>query len=150
MQRIRNRVVLIAMIMTIALSMLLCACGDVKVQVRLVKNDEKLVMIEALATGGSLEDALNELKTKGELDYVGSQSEYGCYLISINGYVPDAAEHEFWAIYTSLTEYDGVTYSNEEFGTYDYAGETYVSAAYGISGMPLVSGYVYILAVTTY
>ena len=73
-------------------------------------------MIEALATGGSLEDALNELKTKGELDYVGSQSEYGCYLISINGYVPDAAEHEFWAIYTSLTEYDGVTYSNEESG----------------------------------
>lgn len=110
----------------------------------------KLAVIEASATRGSLEEAMTVLKEAGELTYEGSDSEYGFYLTSVNGYTPDADSNEYWAVYTTLGEYDGVEYSNSEYGTYDYGGKTLASASYGVSGLPLVEGELYVLVVESY
>lgn len=134
----------------VALSMLLSACGDGDAKAKLLKSDEQLIVIEAIATGGSLEDALKELKSDGKIDYESSTSEYGAFLNSINGYVPDASKNEFCAIYTTLGEYEGVSYSNVEFGVYEYDGKTCASASYGISGIPLVDGEIYVITISTY
>lgn len=150
MQKSKNKIAFIVAVVMVALSMLLSACGDRDVKVKLLKNDEKLVVIEAIDTGGSLEDALKELKADGKLEYDGSTSEYGFYLNSINGYVPDASKNEFWAIYTTLGEYEDVSYSSVEFGVYEYNGKICASASYGISGMPLVEGEIYVLTISTY
>ena len=116
----------------------------------LLENTEKLVVIKASKTGGSVEDALKAYKEAGELEYEGDTGDYGFYLISVNGYVPDAQKNEFWALYTTLGEYEGVTYSDTEFGEYEYNGTVCASASYGISGMPLVEGELYILTVSSY
>lgn len=150
MQKIKNKVAFIAMVVMVALSMLLSACGDGDAKAKLLKSDEQLIVIEAIATGGSLEDALKELKSDGKIDYESSTSEYGAFLNSINGYVPDASKNEFCAIYTTLGEYEGVSYSNVEFGVYEYDGKTCASASYGISGIPLVDGEIYVITISTY
>lgn len=150
MQKTKSKVALIVAVVMMALSTILSACGDGNAKAKLLKSDEKLIVIEAIATGGSIEDALKELKSDGEIDYEGSTSEFGFYLNSINGYVPDVSKNEFWAIYTTLGEYEGVSYSNVEFGVYEYDGKECASASYGISGMPLVEGEIYIIAISTY
>ena len=115
-----------------------------------LEGSDKRVVIEANSTGGSLEEAMSQLKEEGTLTYEGSESEYGFYLTSVNGYTPDAENNEYWAIYTTLGEYDGVEYSNSEYGTYDYDGKTCASASYGISGIPMVAGEIYVLVVESY
>lgn len=150
MKRTKNAVAYFVAVVMVAVSMLLSACGDGDAKVKLIKNNEKLVVIEAIASGGSLEDALKELKDDGKLDYEGSTGEYGFYLTSINGYTPDASKNEFWAIYTTLGEHEGVSYSNAEYGVYEYDGKMCASASYGVSGMPLLDGEIYILAISAY
>ena len=115
-----------------------------------LEGSDKLVVIEANATGGSLEEAMSALKEAGELTYEGSESEYGFYLTSVNGYTPDAENNEYWAVYTTLGEYEGVEYSNSEYGTYDYNGKSCTSASYGISGLPMVEKEIYVLVVESY
>ena len=111
---------------------------------------DKQVVIKASSTGGSLEDTMSSFKKMGILSYEGSESEYGFYLTSVNGYTPDAENNEYWAIYTTLSEYEGVEYSNSEYGTYDYEGKTCASASYGVSGIPMVEGEIYIITIATY
>lgn len=127
-----------------------CSNGSNVDAVKLLESPEKLVAIEATKTGGSLEDALKSLKKAGELEYEGSTGDFGFYLTSVNGYIPDASKNEFWAVYSTLGEYEGVSYSSVEYGTYDYKGTVCASASYGISGMPLVEGEIYIITISTY
>lgn len=115
-----------------------------------LESSDKLLVIEASAAGGSLEEAMSALKEAGKLTYEGSEGDYGFYLASVNGYTPDESANEYWAIYTTLGEYEGVEYSNSEYGTYDYGGKTLASASYGVSGIPMVEGEIYVLAVETY
>ncbi|MBS5842964.1 MAG: hypothetical protein KIC77_05720 [Clostridiales bacterium] len=116
----------------------------------ILENMENLVVIEATKTDGSLEDALKSLKENGELEYEGSTGDYGFYLTSVNGYIPDVQKNEYWALYSTLGEYEGVTYSDTEFGQYEYNGKICAAASYGVSGMPLVEGELYVLAVSSY
>lgn len=115
-----------------------------------LESSDKLVVIEAAETGGSLEEAMAALSKAGKLTYDGSEGDYGFYLNSVNGYAPDAESSEYWAVYTTLGEYEGVPYSSTEYGTYDYSGKTCASASYGISGLPMVEGEIYVLVVETY
>ena len=116
----------------------------------ILESSDKLVVIKASAAGGSLEEAMAALKTAGKLTYDGSESEYGFYLTSVNGYTPDDSANEYWAVYTTLGDYEGVSYSNSEYGTYEYDGKTLSSASYGVSGLPMVEGEIYVLVVETY
>ena len=108
------------------------------------------VVIKANTTEGSLEDALNALKDSNALDYTGSQSEYGLFIESVNGKAADAAKNEYWAVYTTLTEIDGVSYSSAEYGTYDYDGTECASASFGASGLPMVEGELYAVVLAAY
>lgn len=126
------------------------ACTDNDADVALLESSETLVVIQAEATSGSMQDAMAKLKEAGQITYEGSESEYGFYLTSVNGYTPDASKNEFWAVYTTLGEYEGVSYSSAEYGTYNYKGTSCASASYGISGLPMVEGYLYILTISTY
>ena len=108
------------------------------------------VVIKANTTEGSLEDALNALKDSNALDFTGSQSEYGLYIESVNGKTADATKNEYWAVYTTLTEIDGVSYSSAEYGTYDYDGTQCASASFGASGLPMVEGNLYAVVLATY
>lgn len=144
---------IISILLAIFLVVTFTACtGDTEPSAvaAVLEGSDKLVVIEANATGGSLEEAMSALKTAGKLTYEGSEGDYGFYLVSVNDYIPDAENNEYWAIYTTLGEYEGVEYSNSEYGTYDYNGKTCSSASYGISGIPMVAGEIYILAVESY
>ena len=139
----------VAAIMAFA-GLIFSACTDNGTDVTLLESGETLVVIQAKTTNGSLQDAMAKFKEEGKLTYEGTESEYGFYLTSINGYTPDASKNEFWAVYTTLGEYEGVSYSSAEYGTYNYKGNSCASASYGISGLPIVEGYLYILTISTY
>lgn len=142
-----------SILLAIFLVVTFTACtGDTEAPAAAVvlEGSDKLVVIEANATGGSLEEAMSALKAAGTLTYEGSEGDYGFYLTSVNDYTPDAENNEYWAIYTTLGEYEGVEYSNSEYGTYDYNGKTCASASYGISGIPMVEGEIYIITIATY
>ena len=141
--------ILCAAVLALA-SFALFGCGEEKGKVTLLEKSEKFVVIEANETSGSLYDGLTYLKENGELDFESTGSGEMLFLTSVNGYAADGAKNEFWGIYTSLTELDGVTYSTAEFGTYTYSGTAYYSASYGCTGLPLVEGEVYILAISTF
>ena len=128
----------------------LSACGNNDADATLLESSETLVVIQANTTNGSMQDAMAKFKEEGKLTYEGSESEYGFYLTSVNGYTPDASKNEFWAVYTTLGEYGGVSYSSAEYGTYDYKDTSCASASYGITGLPMVEGYLYILTISTY
>ena len=152
MKKTRGIAVLIVAAIMALTTIVFAACGSKTTQdgVSLLESRNRLVVIEATKTGGSLEDALKIFKEAGELDYSGSISEFGLYLTSVNGYEANASANEYWAIYSTLGEYGGVTYSNPEYGTYEYNGISCASASYGISGMPLVEGELYIITIATY
>ena len=116
----------------------------------LVFTAEDAVVIKANTTEGSLEDALNVLKDSNALDFTGSQSEYGLYIESVNGRTADADKNEYWAVYTTLTELDGVSYSSAEYSTYDYDGTQCASASFGASGLPMVEGNLYAVVLAAY
>ncbi|MGN0814403.1 MAG: hypothetical protein ACI4MH_04135 [Candidatus Coproplasma sp.] len=97
----------------------------------------------------SVADYIAALKDNGELDYTAEDSTYGLFITSVNGVenvTDEGGTHGWsWAIFTNLTELDGVIYSSADYGTYQADGVTLYSASYGVSGLPCVEGYVYAL-----
>ncbi len=119
---------------------------------KLVSAEGNTIVIEGLRTDTSvsLADVLYSFKEEGKLTFEAQDGDYGWQIMSVNGYVPDAAKNEFWAIYTTLEEYGGDLYSDTSWGTFVYDGKTLGSAAYGASGMPVIEGELYILTLSTY
>lgn len=134
----------------ILLLTLLAACGSETVGAKITESSGKLVIIEATETAGSLEDALKALSDAGELTYGGSDSDYGFYLTSLNGIEADASANEYFAVYTTLGEYEGVSYSSSEWASYNHNGKTLGSASYGVSGLPMVKGELYAIVLENY
>lgn len=129
---------------------LACSCaGKAEPQVKLLESGECFAALEAVETGGTLADALAALQGNG-LEYEGYNGEYGLTVTALNGYAPDSMKGEFIAVYTTLKEYGGAIYSSMDFGSIDYGGQTLGSAAYGASGLPLVKGHIYVLALSVY
>ena len=127
-----------------------CNAPEEAVGAEVKLSEETLLVLEGAKTGGSLEDALSALQEAEKLTYSGTTGEFGLYLETINGYTADAVKNEYWALYTSLGEYEGVSFSNAEYGTFEYGGKSYASASYGVSGLPLIEGELYILTIETY
>lgn len=114
--------------------------GSNTVVIRSVKTD----------TSVSLADVLLSLKESGKLDLEGQNGDMGFYITSVNGYSPDASKNEFWAIYTTLENYDGIAYSDAAWGTFEYGGKRLGSASFGVSGLPMVEGELYIITISTF
>ena len=85
------------------------------------------------------------LSKAGELTFESDDSELGLYLTSANVYYPDLSEN-----YTTLCEYNGVIYSSSDYSAYNYGDKTCASSAYGVSGLPIVNGEIYLLIVDCY
>ena len=95
----------------------------------------------------SLKDYLDALKSKGELDFDGSNGDYGYFLSSLDGKdneVISTAPYEgySWMIYIDFLTLDGVPYASD-YAVCEYNGQTLYSASYGVSGIPCVEGHTY-------
>lgn len=124
------------------------ACGKGTAKVTVLENEEELLVIRADETKEdvSLEDVLKDLKKSGEIQYEISNG----FITSVNGRNQDPGSGEYWFVYTSLTTYKGVTYSDTSWDTYSYDGTDYFSAVVGVDGLPMIEGNLYILALGTY
>lgn len=124
------------------------AGGERGFEVRLYESSQTQVLVRVMETedGKSMYDALVALQEDGRLTFDGSESTYGFYITSVNGVA--ATNENYWAVYTTLGTYEGVSYSNAAWGTWEYGGETLASASYGVSGLPLVEGELYALVWT--
>lgn len=122
------------------------ACGKGTAKVTVLENEEELLVIRADETKEdvSLENVLQNLKKSGKIQYEISNG----MITSINGHT--ATGNEYWFIYTSLKTYKGVSYSDMTWGTYTYDGTDYASAAFGVDGLPMIKGNLYILALGTF
>ena len=99
---------------------------------------------------GSMLDYMNALKTAGDLTFEGSDGDYGFYITSVLGVTSKTVSSSAnsysgwdWAVYTTVTTVDGVTYSGTQ--SFDYCGITFYKASYGVSGIPCVVGESYAL-----
>lgn len=133
----------------ITAALVLVSCGGAEASAEIVSSSDSAVVISVNETSGSLEDVLESLKADGKIDYSASEGEYGIYIESVNGRAADPSS-EYWAIYTSLSELDGVIYSSADFGTYDFEGKTLCSASYGASGLIAVEGELYALVLESW
>lgn len=126
-----------------------CADNDY-VSVELCDSSDGRIVIEALETGGDLADALVALQNAGLISFDGTTGDYGLYVTAINGKEADSTRNEYWAVYCTLGEYDGVEYSNIEYGSYEWEGVAFASASYGVSGLPIIKGEKYIIVFENY
>lgn len=129
------------------------AGGERGFEVRLYESSQTQVLVRVMETedGKSMYDALVALQADGRLTFDGSESTYGFYIMSVNGVA--ATNENYWAVYTTLGTYEGVSYSDATWGTIEHSdalGNTYAlaSASYGVSGLPLVEGELYALVWT--
>lgn len=120
--------------------------GDADVQ--LARNDTTAVVFTV--TEGdeerSLYDVLAAYRTLGVLTFTASGGEDAAFITSVNGV--ENADPSYWMVYTTLGEYEGVSYSDAAWGTWEYEGDAYASASYGVSLLPLVAGESYALVYT--
>lgn len=127
-----------------------CTPEETTVKATLLENTENRVVLRAETTGGSLEDARRALADEGKLTFTVSSGQYGAFIESVNGHAADGAKNEFWAVYTSVGEHEGVTYSNAEYGTFEWDGAVLGSASYGVSQLPLLKDALYALVFTSF
>lgn len=135
----------------LAFALALCAfaaCTKGTAKATVLENNEELLVIRADETKDdvSLENVLNDLKKSGEIQYEISDG----FITSVNGRANDPNSNGYWFVYTSLTTYKGVTYSDTSWGTYSYDGTDYSSATVGVDGLPMIEGNLYILAWGTF
>lgn len=118
----------------------------------ILESGSNTVVIRSVKTDNSvsLADVLLSLKESGKLDLEGQNGDMGFYITSVNGYSPDASKNEFWAVYTTLENYEGVAYSDAALGTFEYGGKRLGSASFGVSGLPMVEGELYVITISTY
>ena len=129
------------------------AGGERGFEVQLYESSQTQVLVRVMETedGKSMYDALVALQADGRLTFDGGESTYGFYITSVNGVA--ATNENYWAVYTTLGTYEGVSYSDATWGTIEHSdalGNTYTlaSASYGVSGLPLVEGELYALVWT--
>lgn len=99
-----------------------------------------------LTDATSLFDYMQKLQEKGKLTFEVADG----FITKVNGVENPADYSSCWMMYTDLGVLDGVSYSNAEWGTYTYGEKTYNSAAYGVTALPAVEGYTYILHYDTF
>lgn len=142
-------IVSILLVLILALcSFAACANGTAKVTV--LESEGELLVIRADETKEdvSFGDVLLDLKKSGKIQFEADTTEYGLSPISVNGH--RITGNEYWAVYTSLSNYKGVEYSSTEYGSYTHDEIVCGYANYGVSGLPIIKGNLYILVLETW
>lgn len=137
----------------LVLMLALCAfaaCGKGTAKVTVLESEGEVLAIRAdeTKTDVSFGDVLLDLKESGKIQFEATNGDYGLYITSVNGKL--ASGNEFWAVYTTLEEYEGVSYSNTDYGTYTYGDTVCPSSSVGVDGLPMIEGYLYILVLETF
>lgn len=127
------------------------ACGKGTAKVTVLESEGEVLVIRAdeTKTNVSFGDVLLDLKESGKIQFEASNGDYGLYITSVNGITCDPT-CEFWAVYTSLTVYEGVSYSNTDYGTFTYGDKVLPSASVGVDGLPMIEGNLYILTLESF
>ncbi len=138
---------------TLALGLTLfgCAKDDRGPQDGKIDNGHFIVYAFTADNGeGSMLDYMNALKAAGDLPFEGSDGDYGFYITSVlgvSGKTVSSAANSYsgwdWAVYTTVTTIEGVTYSGTQ--SFEYCGITFYKASYGVSGIPCITGESYAL-----
>lgn len=100
----------------------------------------------ALDADTMMYDYLCALQDAGKITFTATDGSYGKYITAVEG-TAEKTESDggySWMIYTTLTELDGVIYSDASY-TWEYAGKTLNSASWGVSALPAVEGCTYAL-----
>lgn len=119
-----------------------CTSGTAE-KYTLEENTDELVVFIApeVSSDMSVKDYFDGLVEEGLITYTIADG----MVTSINGKenVSGTNSGDYWMFYADLTELDGVTYANAEWGTYEYEGKTLASCVYGVEELPVVEGYTY-------
>lgn len=102
--------------------------------------------VTSLTDKTSMYDYMVALQAEGKVTFEVKDG----MITKVNGVENPSDYSSCWMIYTDLGEYEGVLYSNRDWGTYTYGGNTYDSAAYGVTAMPAIEGYTYVLHYDTF
>ncbi len=102
-------------------------------------------------TQTTMKDYMDVLKEQGALTFEGQDGDYGFYITSVLGISNKTVSSTLnsysgydWAVYTTLTEADGVPYASAD-DAFVYGGITLYKASYGVSGLPCAEGHTYAL-----
>ena len=137
-------------IFTFLLTAMLSVCMLVACQ---KKGETKAVVLESVTEtmivmkvveaeeGATALSALTKLKTDGEITFEAQESTYGAYITSINGKAEESSGNSgySWMLYTS-----DEANANKTWGTCEYDGKVYGSAAAGANMLKAVQGAYYI------
>ena len=113
---------------------LLCGCGA---KTKVLKETDEFIVITPSEdfVGKTLKDCMDDLKTRGELEFTEKDSEWGAYIDSVNGIA--SAGSKYWLLYTDDTENSGgVSIKCEE--------KTCYLASYGASNLIIAKGCIYV------
>lgn len=116
----------------------LCGCGA---KTKVLKETDEFIIITPSEdfVGKTLKDCMDDLKTRGELDYVINDG----FVSSVNGIDTPADYSYYWILYT-----DDAENSNDAWGKIEYDGKTYASASLGASSLVISEGCIYIWVYT--
>ena len=142
-------IVSILLVLIIALCVF-AACGKGTAKVTVLESEGEVLVIRADETKEdvSFGDVLQNLKKSGKIQFEAKTTEYGLSPISVNGRT--LGDNEYWAVYTSLSKYKGTDYSSTEYSSYTYNETVCGYANYGVSGLPIIKGNLYILVLETF
>ena len=126
------------------------ACDKGTAKATVLESEGEVLVIRADETKESVSfgDVLLDLKEAGKIKFEAETTEYGLSPTSVNGHT--LTGNEYWAVYTSLAEYKGIEYSSTEYGSYTHGEKVCGYANYGVSGLPIVEGNLYILVLETF
>ncbi len=133
-----------------ALCLLLCSCKKSELalnQVEIYAEDNYFCFsansFKHIDNTTTTYDALLLLEEHGYLDFEVQRSQLGHYLLSVNGVT--AQDGHFWALYTTIVEWNGFTYSTVEYTPFECNGVVLYSSTVGLSSLPIIDGQYYAL-----
>ncbi len=142
MKKIRNFCFTLLATMLSLFTLVACAsCDDGSAKSTVLEKSDTLVVIKTTDVQGkySLEDCLEDLEDAGKL----SVEEENGMIVSLNGVANQGSS--YWLIYTSDEKN-----ANSSWGSYEYDGKTYYSAALGVEQLKVKEDALYIFAYETY
>ena len=110
---------------------------------KIVEMTETVVVIEVTSIekgNPTLLKVMENLQEQGKLNF----TLKGTMVQSINGAENKSDWSAWWALYTSDSEM-----ANNEWGTYDYGGQTLGSAIVGADALEVMAGQIYVWVYTT-
>ena len=144
------KLLVVVMVVVVAFS-IFTACkgeaGEFKVVVIRGSSEKEYVLDNTGNDMTYLVDALEYLSNDSDAQF--SYAMSGTFLSSVDGYVANSNNNEFWAIYTDL-ELDGIEYFDNSWGTADYDNDSFGSATKGVTELPLNDGCTYIIKLSTW